>query len=124
MENINQQLEDIVKLRKFCEKRGYERMMAEGCEKVMYKQSYVFDFHNNIVTMEFREATSYDYPHCEYVTLTAKQIAYTEEEWNSFITSIKNRTDKRVQKEKQIEADFDLQAKRNTLERLKKELGE
>ena len=124
MENINQQLEDIVKLRKFCEKRGYELMMAEGCEKDMFKQSYIFDFENDSVTMRFRENTRYDYPHCEYITLTAKQIAYTEEKWNSFITPIKNRTDKRIQKEKQREADLDLQAKRKQLERLKKELGE
>ena len=124
MENINQRLEDIVKLRQFCEKRGYERMMAEGCEKVMYKQSYVFDFENDGVTMKFRENTSYDFPYCAYISLTAKQIEYTEEQWNFFITPIKNKSAKRIQKEKQRETDLELQYKRNTLERLKKELQE
>ena len=124
MENIKERLKNIVLFREFCEKRGYDLMIAEGCEKVMYKKSYVFDFENDGVTMKFRENTSYDFPYSVYISLTAKQIEYTEEQWNFFITPIKNKSAKRIQKEKQRETDLELQYKRNTLERLKKELQE
>jgi hypothetical protein len=121
---MKNKLRKTYNFKKICEKRGYELIIASGCEFDICSFPCDFFIENDRVIMRFKEDTRHDCPDYVTITLTEEHFEKKDEEWISYIESVKKDTaDKKVidfHKQKE----FEYASKRKQFEILKRELGE
>ena len=123
MKNIEICLKNAVAFQDYSVKRGYELMMASGCEWCMKTSPKEINFTESTVEMIFYDDYYCHEPNVWSISLDVTQLSKSDEEWSKYIEEVKQAkldSDK-FKAEEYVKQD--LEKKKLQLEKLKKELG-
>ncbi len=92
---MEETIKTVLEFQKFCGKRAYELIMAGGCstrlnitpDKVKPSED------GTQILVKFIESTSHDCPETEYITLFLSDLLLTDDDWETYILSIRKKHD-------------------------------